>query len=146
VVTLADLSTVLQGGRLDENVNRVQLRQLGPTDAVCRHVNRRPVPERGRPEVEHEHWAQHLLQHTLEAATATARAQSAELVALTKTSSHQTEKLITLAQETSVQSDKLIDLTKTLVKLTKWIIGLTVVLGIVAILQLVAMFWPKGGA
>ena len=55
VVTLADLSTVLQGGRLDENVNRVQLRQLGPTDAVCRHVNRRPVPERGRPEVEHEH-------------------------------------------------------------------------------------------
>lgn len=30
--------------------------------------------------------------------------------------------------------------------LTRWIIGLTIVLAIIAVLQLLAMVWPKGGA
>jgi hypothetical protein len=43
----------------------------------------------------------------------------------------QTQKLVKLAAATSLQ-------TETLITLTKWIIGLTIVLGVIAILQLVA--------
>lgn len=74
--------------------------------------------------------AQHLLQLTIERFTTTAAVQSAELIALTKA--------------TGEQADTLIDLTKKPVILTQWIMGLTVVLGVIAALQLVAMFLGKG--
>jgi hypothetical protein len=51
--------------------------------------------------------------------------------------SAQTSRLIRLAEETSVQTAQLI-------VLTKWIIGLTVILGAIAAVQLWAML--KGGA
>jgi hypothetical protein len=60
------------------------------------------------------------------------RAGSERIVATEKRPSDQTDVLVRLAGETSKQTDQLITL-------TKWIIGLTVILGAIAAAQLWAM-------